>query len=203
MKSLSLFLALFLAASSFAQDRSVALVELPDGSTGSCVVIDRYKQVDDGWLGYAVTAAHVTEGRTIIRVKYLNGRSSSNCPVIVSDKNLDLSIVQVWCPEEALPVQIADNETFDEVTLLGYPSGEFGSLRGRFLHKINGSTYSDIFVRPGFSGGGAFADGKLIGCISGGWMWMRDEEDRQATWPTRAGGVEGIKRLLEAARLRQ
>jgi hypothetical protein len=144
----------------------------------------------------------VTKGVSSVRVKYLNGRSASECPVIATDEPRDLSIIRVWCPEEAEPVPIIEDDPAGDVTLLGYPAGKFGSLQGKFLRKINGSTYSDILVRPGFSGGGAFVDGKLIGCISGGWMWTKDEQERQATWPTRAGDAEGIRKLLEIARSR-
>jgi S1-C subfamily serine protease len=201
MKALSLAIVLFFSLNLFGQEKSVALVERPDRGSGSCVVIDRYQQKDGGWLGYAVTAYHVVEGFPSVRVKYLNGRSSSQCAVVATNKAADLAIIHVWAPDEAEPVEIQTEGPIDDVVLLGYPAGKYGVLKGKNLRKLGDNLFADILVRPGFSGGGAFTgDGKLVGCISGGWLWLRDEEDRQATWPTRAGGSQAIKVLLDGVK---
>lgn len=197
----ALILLLLICSAAHAQS-SVARLTNPDGSSGSCVFIERTKDIDDGWIGMAVTAAHVVEGIPRFSVKYDTGRSCSGCFVLVVDEEADLAIIRVWAPDDVEPAKLHDGDVDGDVDIVGYPFGKRGRTEGRFLRLLGKNTFSDAVVMPGYSGGWAFFKGRLIGCISGGWMWMR-EGKQQVTWPTRAGSHVEIKRLLEEARTKQ
>jgi hypothetical protein len=195
----TIILLLLLSANSFAQD-AVALLRNPDGSSGSCVLLERVRKTDDGngWVGLAVTAAHVIKGVPTFQVVY-GKRSGSGCVSVLVDEEADLAIVRVWAPDDVEPVEIHIGDIEGEVEVVGYPLGERGRTEGRFLRRLGKNIFADSVVMPGYSGGGAFFRGKLVGCVSGGWMWMK-EDGKSVTWPTRAGSYIEIKRMLEEAR---
>lgn len=198
MKAFVLFL--LLSAASYAQD-SVARLVNPDGSSGSCVLLEKTNQLEDGWIGLAVTASHVVKGVATFRVEYNTGRKSGGCFTLVDNKEADLAIIRVWAPDDVEPAQLHEGDIQGEVVFIGYPSEGRGRTAGRFLRLLDKNVFSDAVLRPGYSGGGAFSGGKLVGCISGGWLWLR-EENRQVTWPARAGSYAEIARMLEEARRR-
>lgn len=202
MKASALLVALLLCGPLAAQpDMATALVVRSDGGSGSCVVVDRTAKLDDGWQGLAVTAYHVVEGQSSVRVKYRSGRSCSLCAVVAFSREADVAIIRVWMPDDVLPVELTADVPVGGVLLLGYPGGGGqDSLGGGFLRRLGDYQYFDILVRPGFSGGGVFSGDKLAGCISGGWLWTKDERGRQATWPTRAASGRVIAELLDKAR---
>lgn len=173
-----------------------------DGSTGSCVVAERLQPSAEGYLGLALTAHHVTGDNTQAthKVTFRNGRSCSDARVLASDAKSDIAVLVAWVPADIPPVEIAVIDSGGDVELVGYPLGRYGTLRGAKLRDIEGWHMSDILVVPGFSGGGAFTGGELVGIVSGGWFWTRDDAGRQATWPTRCGGTDAIRRLLSRAR---
>ena len=197
----SILLWLFLGSLGFAQpELATALVQRSDLSTGSCVVIERLGEMNGGFRGLAVTAYHVVEGTAGVRVVYARGGAALECHTLAFDKDADLAIIDVWFPSYVEPVELADIVDKRDVLLVGYPMGGYDTLRGRLLRWFPPNVYADINVRPGFSGGGMFDGDRLVGCISGGSFWIKDDEGRTATWPTRAGSVFDIRRLLEAAR---
>lgn len=197
---LSILLLLVVQSAGLCQHEAVGLLTRDDGASGSCVVVEKYQKLDDGWLGYAVTAHHVVESSVAVKVTYFTGRRAMNCPVVASDKAADLAIIRVWVPDEVVPVEVDTEVNRGDLVLFGYPSGVFGKLGGSYLRSNGTNIYLDILVRPGFSGGGVFRERKLVGCISGGWFWTTDEEGRQATWPTRAAHGRAIADILKRAK---
>lgn len=199
MKTLLIWLAL--AFPVLAQSESVAKVLIPDGSSGSCVVIQKIKQSEGGWLGIAATAWHVVVNHKTgvpyegLKTEYKNGRTAS-CYAILFDKESDTAIICVWIPDEIPVVEMADPT--NDVTLHGYPFGQIGELRGKYLRTFGDSHFCDILVAPGFSGGGVFnSDQKLCGIISGGWFWIQNTDSgKTATWPTRSGTIANIREML-------
>ncbi len=195
-----------LASTCMAQKESVARVDVSQGS-GSCVVIKIGEPVADGFYGEAITAYHVVCDDTTFKVSYFNGRSCSNCSLIRSDKKNDIALIRVWTPKDVPAVEIGDVEIDDDVSIIGYPFGNFGTRDGRVLNiRVHGeeySLYAHIHVQPGYSGGGLFKKGKLVGNVSGGWFWDKDDrassESRPSSWPTKTCGPTPIRNLLKEA----
>lgn len=182
---------------------AVGLVARTDNSTGSCVVIEKTTKLKDGWLGLAVTANHVMEHQSSVKVTYFTGRRAMGCAVVAANNEVDLAIIRVWVPDEVTPVSIETENPDGDVLLIGYPESKPGFLSGKFLRRDKGNLYAHVLNRPGFSGGGVFHKGKLVGCISGGWYWTKDDNGKQATWPAKAADGESIASLLEKARSRK
>lgn len=179
---------------------AVGLVTRTDNSTGSCVVIEKTTKLKDGWLGLAVTANHVMEHQSSVKVTYFTGRRAMGCAVVAANNEVDLAIIRVWVPDEVTPVRVETADPDGDVLLIGYPESKLGFLRGAFLRRDKGNIYAHVLNRPGFSGGGVFHGGKLVGCISGGWYWTKDDNGKQATWPASAADGESIASLLEKAK---
>ena len=181
------------------QEDAVAKVLCPDRTAGSCVVIKRLEKApyeQGGWIGIAASAHHVTSGHSKVKVVYNNGRSST-ANVIGGDEDADVSILSVWVPDEIEPVKIGSVSHGEDVKILGYPFGGFEQRVGKYLHGLNGHHFSDIFVSPGFSGGGLFtAKGEYLGPISGGWFWLEGDGPKK-TWPTKCGDWDAVKKLLD------
>lgn len=184
-----------------AQSDSVAKVLIPGGGSGSCTVVKKIKPLENGWLGIAATAWHVAYNREtgaperMLRVFYKNGQSCSGVYPISADKGTDTAIICTWIPDEVEEVPLWDGGPPEMVTLHGYPYGEVGSTGGKYLRTFQNQHYADILVAPGYSGGGAFADGKLFGVISGGWFWEQ-HEGKTITWPTRSGAAGMIREMI-------
>ena len=200
MKAIAILLLLAIQSIGFCQRESIGFVTLPNGTAGSCVVIEKTSQLPDGWLGLAVTADHMTKNQNDITVTYFSGRRSLKCSVAAADPEADLSIIRVWIPNEVPVAPLVTTQPEGDVVLFGFPAGKFDTLRGKFIRRIERDIFIDILNRPGFSGGGVFHGDKLVGCISGGWFWTRDEQGRQSTWPTKATCGEEIVSLLDKAR---
>jgi len=174
----------------------------PGGGVGSCVVVDREYDSDEGYVGLAVTAHHIT-GDSVnskFKVLFFNGRTCSDARLITTDASSDLAVIRTWVPIEVQPAPIAAEDSNGIVEIIGYPFGSPGKLNGVKLRTIECWHMSDIEVNPGFSGGGAFREHQLVGVISGGWFWLKDCNGKQATWPTRSGGLGSVKSILEKAK---
>lgn len=206
--SVVLFCLLF-SSNLFAQEEFVAKVITPT-STGSCVIISKLYEIEEGWLGYGATAYHVISDVDInnselleksrplptFKIEYQNGRTCSTASVVEYDKKNDLAIIQTWIPKDMPTCKLWDETTDGEVTIAGYPFGELSTKKGKYLRSIKTSHYCDIMVNPGYSGGGLFRGKDLIGIIQGGWLWEKDENNKSSTWPTKTCSQDPINILL-------
>lgn len=201
MKTFFLLLTL-LASQACAQQQSVAMLTEPSGGTGSCVIVEREQDSDGGYVGLAVTAYHIT-GDSVnskFKVLYFNGRSCSDARLLATESRSDLAVIRTWVPLEIPVATIAAEDGYGVVEIIGYPFGQPGKLNGVKLRTIECWHMSDIEVNPGFSGGGVFRNQQLVGVISGGWFWLKDCNGKQATWPTRSGGLDAIKGIIAKAK---
>jgi S1-C subfamily serine protease len=195
--------------------------------TGVLIGINRNKPLAGGFEGYILTAAHVVlklsesnEVRSpeeVIKVEYICGKKSKACSVLHYDAKNDLAIVRAWVPDSATPAPIASEEVKpgDELTFVGLGEGAdiaccarvFRAKAGKGTYTSAGATseltsqiYADEFLIAGDSGGPVFnSKGEVCGVISGGWFWRSHphDENKQVTWPARAGGGRALKLLLE------
>ncbi len=175
-------------------------VQVFDGNAmGMGSVIDVAKdEIEDGWrYGLVATANHVVDSSTGIKVKYENGKSSSNCTVLRRDERADVALI--WCkvPSGIVPIAVGD-EPIEE--------GDTLNFVGKFRRKFSGDAsplifndvaWSDVVVIPGDSGGAVILKGKLVGVISGGMQWAPNPPQR--TWPCRTSNLAALKKLIKAA----
>lgn len=194
---LSFVIGLVFATNLMAQMWSVEVFDGPAMGMGSVIHIDD-KTLDNGWH-YAIvaTADHVVENSKGIRVKFENGRSSSNCTVISRNKQADLALIRCLVPPDAEVIEVGSEEA-EEGDTLDY----VGRFRRHFSGDVSclvykGELWSDVVVYPGDSGGAVILEGKIIGCISGGLRWA--DNNPQRTWPCRSNNLIPLKELYESA----
>lgn len=211
----------FMAAAAMAQTspQELGIAKLVvNGGTGTCVLLQHVK--DD--LSLFATAAHVVADSLHIdnspisttklhTVEFADGsRGSAN--VSIFNRDADLAVLWVRkCPAKAVALEIdpafpaAATERYrppaeKPVVLLGYGMGKWMEHRGRVSFSHKGYVYSDAIAVSGQSGGALISDGKLLGIISGGSMWLTfDETKSSVTWPARCGAAELLPAMMEKA----
>lgn len=199
MRTLILIALLAVPCPLLAQRHSVAKVHCPGGSSGSCVLISQDTESNDGYIGMAATAYHVVaddDGNLLadLVVEY-EGGSKSTAVILSTNKKFDLAIIRVWSPKSAKPAEINPACCRGKVVAMGYPFGKYGEEKGEWLRAVEYWAMCDMLVHPGHSGGGLFQDGKLVGIISGGWLWLRDGRE-PCTWPTRGGSTSMLQEMI-------
>ncbi len=194
---LALLLLLVLCSQSVAQMWSVEVVDETGKGMGTVVAVDD-KEVEDGWrYGLVATADHVVDSSSGIKVRFENGRSSSNCTVLGRNKRADVALI--WCkvPSGVVPLEVGEESIIEGDTI---------NFVGRFRRKFSGRAsplvypdvaWSDVVVIPGDSGGSVILNGKLVGVISGGMQWAPNPPQR--TWPCRTSNLPALVELVKAA----
>lgn len=190
----------------------------PDGQ-GSGVIVYKVRQAEGGKLSLAATAQHVlcrSDGETVntepvFAAEFDNGLRSNRVSYAAQDKQHDLALVWLICPEDIPQADIAATSRLlpvinDELQPAGKVTAEFvgyghGSLRmnrGKASFRYKGVIQSDATLLGGQSGGGMFIDGKLAGIISGGYEWFKSDS-KPVTWPARCADAELIPGLIQQA----
>ena len=194
---LSLAVALLLAVKLQAQMWSVEVFDGNSMGMGSVIHIDD-KTLDNGWH-YAIvaTANHVVDNSSGLRVKFENGKSSSNCTVISRNSKSDIALIRCLAPPSAESIDVS-GEPAEEGDKLDY----VGRFRRHFSGQVSclvydGELWSDVVIYPGDSGGAVILDGKIIGCISGGLRWSDNQPQR--TWPCRSSNLQPLKEMYDNA----
>ena len=131
-----------------------------------------------GNRGYILTAAHVVENRETVSAIWHDGHQSP-ARVIVADRQLDVAILAVSPPANALTIPLAGSDHWpqrgDTVELIGYGGGRLRHWNAT----VNGYAMTDGIGRHqtlslqtrtigGDSGGAIVWRGKLVGVIWGG-----------------------------------
>lgn len=150
---------------------SVARVTLPNGSSGSAVLLDN---------NYLLTNQHVVEYSPTVRIRFPDGTVIEDAPVASTDMHSDLALIGPVDVEIA-GVELAERTPLvagDRIFLLGYPDefeaeadvaiteGIVSRLRRMALYDF-GFVQVDALIAPGQSGGALVnSRGELAG-ISG------------------------------------
>lgn len=194
---MSVAIVLLFAGNVLAQLWSVEVIDQNALGMGTVVAVDGVAQ-DNGWR-YAIvaTASHVVENSKGIKIRYENGKSSSNCSVISRDHMSDLALVRCLVPPGVAPLKIGS---------VPAEEGDKINYVGRYRRKFSGDVsclvfeneiWVDVVFVPGDSGGSVILNGELIGCISGGMMWSGTQPKR--TYPGRSNNLKPLKKLVEDA----
>lgn len=145
-----------------------------DNSLGSGVLIDE--------AGNILTAAHVVDKASSIRVKFISGEVVP-ADLIRSAQVADVALIKLrWLPKEYSVAKVANSdivEIGDEVAVIGTPYGlEYSLSRGIISAKYDektrtsGFTFAEFFqtdaaINQGNSGGPMFnMDGEVIAIVS-------------------------------------
>jgi len=219
MKYLLAFL--FIASQAMAVDperNGVFRIRTPEQSQGTAFAIEQIG--DKVYLG---TAAHVVlmdNGMMFQGNSYTlendTIKDMPNAKVSAVDVKADVAVIQCTTSKrfELLAlVDVAEDLRVDKigfsyqpsnvkVTFYGFGSGNWLETSGKVSFAAKDSVYSDSSVAPGQSGGPAVIDTGIIGVVSGGSEWHKATEDqeRNVTWPARAGSARRLKELLEWAK---
>ncbi len=127
--------------------------------------------------GYILTANHVIEGASEIKVALVEGDQELTAKVVGTDAPTDIAVLKVAAGKDLLAITIADSDTLevgDQVLALGNPFGVgqtvtsgLVSALGRGGFGITGYedfVQTDAAINPGNSGGPLVdAEGRLIG----------------------------------------
>ncbi len=138
------------------------LIKRPDGQ-GSAFHIGQ---------GRIVTAAHVVVGAKVVSLKSSDGRVSS-ATVVAVDEKTDLAILQTNMRLLPAELSCAPAPVGTQIVAIGNPLGqEFISAYGRIAGAARSVSTSrlvyvtDMTTVMGQSGGGVWADGRVIGVTS-------------------------------------
>jgi len=195
-----LFLFLVLVPQSlYAQMWSVEVFDASGAmGMGSVVLVDD-KVDENGWkYAVVVTADHVVDSPTGIRIKFEDGKSIRDCSVISRNREADVATIRCKVPKDVEPIAISDEEVEE---------GDVLKFCGRYRRKFSGvasclvydnEVWADVVVFPGDSGGAVMLDGKLVAVISGGLRWAANQPQR--TWPCRSCNLGSIKAILDVAK---
>lgn len=117
--------------------------------------------------------------------------------VLLKDNATDIAIIRVKVPKN-MPIAelyLGEVQKEDLLTILirkSDPSKPQEKVEYRFSVNTDKHIFADGPCYPGDSGSGVFKDGKLIGVLSGGWLWLKDSDKKNYTWPMRAVDVRKI-----------
>lgn len=179
--------------------------------TGFIIKIETDKEVNNGYYGYGLTAAHVCgeSGTKGIDIFYQSGEHAKNAYVVSSNNMMDLAIIKIWVPKNAKAVPLATEavKRGDEVEIIGYGYPDTNKLeQRRFLGKVDGPKFDNAFfinhhVVPGDSGGLILnKKGEVVGIIQAGlvrYQWDKENTSRVTVWPAKSGSLNCIKDITK------
>lgn len=187
-----------------------------NGGTGTGVIIalDESQTIENGKLGYCLTAYHVVaddKGQNRVSVVYRNGRKAKDCRVVAYNEQADVALIHVWVPAELEPAKLA-NSAISRGDLLEFAGLGGGSELNCCLRHFHATAsapssdqkiFADATLLAGDSGGPVFnRDREVVGVISGGWFWydggVRNAAEQKVgtTWPARASNLGPIQELM-------
>lgn len=152
----------------YTPDHIAACLRMENGrSRCSGVVISRGSQ-----YGLVLSAAHCVTGRIGGECSWVRADGKSfNGKLLAYDRNLDLSLFQIAASDVpgVAPIHCSDPNSASKWEACGYTAG--GGLKYKTVSKCkSGENHYHIRKGPfggGDSGGAVFADGGLVGIISG------------------------------------
>lgn len=191
---------------------------------GTGVVIkkkaDYTKDPDKYYLGYILTAAHVLTNEANMPVQsgrlkftFHGGISTKNGSVVkihpkfLQDELVDVGIAYGLIPKEVVPLEVSEEElkTNDEVEFVGYGGGDFRYFKAKFAGaELDGRQLFFTWAVQGDSGGPILKNGKVVGIIYGGEIWIKEnylsEEGSTAkiTAPTKSASLKEIRELVKS-----
>lgn len=186
-----------------------------NGGTGTGVIIalDKTQTVENGKLGFCLTAYHVVaddDGKNEVAITFRGGRKAKNCRVVAHDEQADVALIHVWIPNEVEPAKLAQ-KSVDDGDLLEFAGLGGGSDLSCCIRHFNAAAsppsseqkiYADATLLAGDSGGPVFNDsGEVVGVISGGWFWYdggvrSNNQEVGTTWPARASNLSPIQEII-------
>jgi len=202
------------------QDIGAAKIITPDGALGTAFAVSNPKE--NLYLfatAYHVVSSENSSGQTSVNMSPVfklefNKDLKVMANVSTYDKEADLAVLWARVPEKIKVLEltniydkIEDNSTKYypnnkklEAKFMGYAEGEWKITAGLITIKDRGYLYSDGIVIPGQSGGPMVVNGKVAGVISGGSIWLENEEKQPITWPTRCGSSNKLVKLIDQAK---
>jgi hypothetical protein len=212
---------LILAPASWAIDpdeNGVFRLICPDLAKGTCFVI-----AQDGDTLYLGTAYHVVEvnGNSVHQGNAYTVENDlikdiPKAKVVAVDFKADLAVLRTTTTRKFTILPLATVEGMKDVNKIGfayrpsdkevfgfgYANGDWMKTFGKLCFADKNQVYSNGISVPGQSGGPATLDNKIIGVISGGNEWYRDDQHPEVnvTWPTRLGSAKRLKEILDWAK---
>jgi hypothetical protein len=186
---LSVLFYIVLTAQAFSQECALIEIMYNDSQPLGRATLVEIK----GNKGYAVTAYHVVKenpqlNSSNFKIRYRHDKVVlSGARVIDSKaiKNLDIALIEVPLSPTCVPVEVGDIS--EEDIFLYDINWEVKKPRLSLVQSTH--YYFDFTPYQGESGGPVFANGKLVGIVSGGWFWTEqdifDTVQRRKTWPLR------------------
>lgn len=191
---------------------------------GTGVVIkkkaDYTKDPEKYYLGYILTAAHVLTNEANIPVQsgrlkftFHGGSSTKNGSVVkihpkfLHDNLVDVGIAYGLVPKEVVPLEVSDEElkTNDEVEFVGYGGGDFRYFKAKFAGaELDGRQLFFTWAVQGDSGGPILKNGKVVGVIYGGEIWIKENylsakgSTAKITAPTKSASLKEIRELVKS-----
>lgn len=209
----ALFLLLILTQQGLSQCLPVGKVVMGEFPLGSCVVVSvGENHNENGSVGFAVTALHVVQGHSGLKIEYECGRVAGNCQIAKSDARNDLALIRTWIPPQVSPVSIHRTEIARGVVgrVVGFSLGKRQiDRRAQMLRRFKSIRLGESIlnidheVMPGQSGGAFFIGDKLAGIVLRGVTNPSDTDFEKSgstgvtLWPTQAAGRDVILELME------
>jgi hypothetical protein len=176
----------------------VCKITRPDGGSGMGCVIGMGESVDeDYYYGMVATANHVVDKDWMYKIEYESGEKVMGCSVLKRDVEADIAILWALVPKTILPMEISPKPCVVGDKVL-YCGKEFRRFEGE-ARLITGKReiYADVVegLIAGDSGGPIMdAEGRYLGCISGGLRWC--PTDGKRTWPARGNNLPATVALV-------
>jgi hypothetical protein len=191
---------------------------------GTGVVIkkkeDYSKDPEKYYLGYILTAAHVlTDQHNVsvpsgrLKFTFYSGDSTKNGsvtkihPKFLENNLVDVGIAYGLIPKEVTPLEVSNEDlnTEDEVEFIGYGGGDFRHFKAKFAGaELDGRQLFFTWAVQGDSGGPILKNGKVVGVIYGGEIWIKEKylsaigATARITAPTKSASLKEIRELVKS-----
>lgn len=203
-----------------AMDLGIAKIVRPDGSLGTAFAVANPK---DNLYLFATALHVVTDDKDKVMMSpvfklIFSDVDKEDLSVMANvstyDKESDIAVLWAYMPKSINTMELTNlydkipentkiykpMEKKIEATFLGYANGSWYKTNGTVSIKDRNQIYSDSIVIPGQSGGPMVVNGKVAGVISGGSMWLENNDKISITWPTRCGSSTVLFKLIEQAK---
>ncbi|NWH04992.1 S1 family peptidase [Desulfobacter latus] len=131
----------------------------------------------DQWI--MLTCNHIVHEATSINVSLWSGKKQENpmlpAKVMASDPRADLALLSFTSSKQPGIAKLDFSECLlgEDITAIGQPARGYGAMTKGIIsgfwpvEKMGHLIVSDVLITTGFSGSGAFLNGKMIGIITG------------------------------------